>query len=303
MPDAQYAQYVPDNERIDVTDWDFVQVRTRGASAKSWLREPGGSSSRPENDWLFKPVTVHGDGSIQVGDWAETVASSVARSLAIPSAEAVQAVRDRSNGVILRNVRPAGYDMVTGRMAMIDEIEVETRDSRRDHTASIGHSLENVQRTLGRYGPPPEAPLWTGCDAFDVMTSYLFLDALIGNGDRHEQNWSVLRATSSADSSSDVLAPSYDMEASLGFQLTDAARSARLGDEVSLAAFARKGVARRFDGDRTTTLVEFAVRALGLCSSQGQRRIEQLVQKMGELDFVQVVEDHPTCRWLPVNSR
>ena len=203
------------------------------------------------------------------------------------------AVRDGLDGVILRNVRPTGYDMVTGRMAMIDEIDVETRDSRRDHTASIGHSLDNVMRTLQRYGPPLGAVGWSACNAFDVMTGYLFLDALIGNGDRHEQNWSVLRATSSVDSATDVIAPSYDMEASLGFQLTDVARSARLGDEASLEAFARKGVARRFEGDRTTTLVDLAVRSFGLCSLEGQRRLELLVREMEELDFAQLVEDEP----------
>ncbi|WP_309615725.1 HipA domain-containing protein [Salinibacterium sp.] len=269
-------------------------METRGASAKVWVREPAGSSTRPESDWLFKPVTTHRDGSVQVGDWTEVVASRVARSLEVPAAEALLAVRHGIPGVILRNVRPAGYDMVTGRLAMLDEIDVETRDSRRQKSASIGHSLENVRLALDRYGPPPGATSWEGCTAFDVMTGYLVVDALIGNGDRHEQNWSVLRAQSISNAGSDALAPTYDMEASLGFQLTDGAREARLRDAGSIEAFVLKGLARRFEGDLDTSLVDLAARSFAMCSATGRARLKDLVGDIVDTDFEQIVEAEPS---------
>lgn len=276
--------------RLDLTAWEFVRVETRGASEKVWLQEPDGTSTRPQTHWLFKPVTVHDDGSRQLGDWTEAAASKIAAALDLPAATAVLASRAGIEGVATQNVRPAGYDMVTGRMAMIDEIGVETRDSNRDKTASVGHTLQNVQRALDGYGPPPAVDSWADCEGFDVLAGYLLLDALIANGDRHEQNWSVLRATTRSASRSDAVAAAYDMEASMGFQLTDAARSARLGDRRGMDAFVRKGYARRFHGDLRTSLVDFAARAYGLASEPGRARLDTVVDAIADCEFQQILE-------------
>lgn len=272
-------------DRIDVTSWEAVRVETRGASAKTWIREPGGSSSRFDSDWLFKPAVEQANGVRQIGDWTECAGSELARALGIPSAESRLAVRAGTDGVIVRNVRVSGYDMVTGRLAMLHEIGVATRDSARDKTASLGHSVANILRTLSGYGPPPGWDEWSDASAAEVMVSYFVLDALIGNGDRHEQNWSVLRAQSSLDGLPDSLAPSYDLEASLGFQLSDHQRVARLRDPRAMENFAKKGRARRFHGDRTTSLVDLAANAAGYCSADGRARLESLAARISALDF------------------
>lgn len=273
-----------------MSHWELIRVETRGASEKVWIREPGGSSSRPETDWLFKPTIDQSNGVRQIGDWTELVGSRLAAELEIPGAESSLAQRDGIDGVVVRNVRPAGYDMVTGRLAMLHAIDVELRDSNRDRTASVGHSLDNIAATLEHYGPPPGAPSWADCSGFDVMVGYLYLDALIGNGDRHEQNWSVLRATSSLDGLPDSVAATYDLQASLGFQLSDDQRAAKLRDRNALETFARKGLARRFDGDLKTSLVDVADRARQRCSPAGKRRIETLLDSVSTTDFAQVIE-------------
>lgn len=279
------------SHRLDVSTWDFLRVETRGASEKVWLSEPGGSSTRPETHWMFKPATVQSNGERQMGDWTETVAAAIADALDVPAAVARLAVRDNVEGVIIRNVRPAEYDMQTGRLAMLDQIGVDLRDSLRDRTASVGHSLDNIRRTLDGYAFPPQATSWEGCTAHDVFAGYLMLDALIGNGDRHEQNWSVLRARSSTGPA-DALAPAYDMEASLGFQLTDSARAARLRDGAALQYFASKGVARRFDGDRTTSLVDVAARVSRGCTETGKERLADLVESIASAEFEALLARH-----------
>lgn len=276
--------------RLDLGSWETVRVESRGASAKTWVREPGGSSSDPGSDWLFKPVTVQGNGVRQVGDWTEAMGSALARSLDIPAAESRMAVRDGLEGVAVRNVNRPGYDMVTGRLAMLDEIEIELRDSLRDKTASVGHSVDNVFSTLGRYGPPPGYDSWNGCTAVDVMVAYLVLDALIGNGDRHEQNWSVLRSRLEGTESTDALSATYDLEASLGFQLSDEQKSDRLRDPRGMEAFALKGLARRFHGDRSTTLVDLANQAYSDCSEAGAARIQQLINDVSSTDFAAIAD-------------
>lgn len=279
----------PSDDRVDASSWEVVRVETRGAGAKYWIREPGGSSTRFESDWLFKPVTQQANGIRQIGDWTESAGSALARALDIPAAEARMAIRGDVEGVISRNVRAAGYDMMSGRLAMLHETGVETKDSARDKTASIGHSVNNVFQTLRSYEAPAGWDAWEDCSAVDVMVAYLVLDALIGNGDRHEHNWSVLRASSSSSQLRDAIAPSYDLEASLGFQLSDDKRLARLNDPRSMMDFARKGFARRFEGDRTTSLVDLAVRSISLCTSIGQRRIQYLVERIERLDFAAIL--------------
>lgn len=284
MPDTRV-------DRIDVTSWEIVRVEPRGAAAKTWVREPGGSSTKFESDWLFKPATMQGNGIRQIGDWTECVGSALALALGIPAAVSRLAVQDGVTGVIVQNVRASGYDMVTGRLAMLHEIGVATRDSDRNKTASRGHSVDNILETLAAYGPPPGWANWSASSAVDVMVSYFVLDALIGNGDRHEQNWSVLRARSSADGLPDALAPTYDLEASLGFQLSDAQRTERLRDDRAMDAFAAKGRSRRYEGDQATSLVDLASRAFGRCTAAGSEQIRSVVQRISALDYAALLAD------------
>jgi len=50
----------------------------------------------------------------------------------------------------------------------------------------------------------------------EMFVGYLMLDALIGNTDRHHENWAVIFGESK-----DYLAPSYDHASSLGRELRD----------------------------------------------------------------------------------
>src|SRR6185437_12238538 len=150
--------------------------------------------------------------------------------------------------------------------------------------------LDNVLRVLSAYGPPPGWPSWEETTATDVWVGHLILDALVGNGDRHEQNWSVLWAKSSSSGLTDRLSASYDMEASLGFQLSDRQRSERLRDGTAMRAFAEKGLARRFDGDQRTSLVDIALRASKWCSVPGKRRLAELVKSVCSSEFLDVVD-------------
>jgi hypothetical protein len=59
--------------------------------------------------------------------------------------------------------------------------------------------------------------------AADCFVGYLLLDALIGNGDRHHENWAVIH-----DTAGRRLAPSYDHASSLGRELRDEVRAIRL---------------------------------------------------------------------------
>jgi hypothetical protein len=78
------------------------------------------------------------------------------------------------------------------------------------------HTLENIWRALDgslqRASASKSAKRW--------FAKYLILDALIGNTDRHHENWGVLRRRVGERWES-FLAPSFDHASSLGRELAD----------------------------------------------------------------------------------
>jgi len=94
-------------------------------------------------------------------------------------------------------------------------------------------------------------------DPFDVFAGFLTLDALIGNRDRHSDNWSVMERTDDRR-----LMATYDHASSLGFQLLDQRRVSLLADGAALDRWVRKGTAHRFENGRYTSLVTLAHEAL-----------------------------------------
>jgi hypothetical protein len=83
------------------------------------------------------------------------------------------------------------------------------------------HTVDAVFGQLSAVDPPIGSP--SNLSASDCFVGYLLLDALIGNGDRHHENWAVIHAAARRR-----LAPSYDHASSLGRELRDEVRAIRL---------------------------------------------------------------------------
>ncbi len=80
----------------------------------------------------------------------------------------------------------------------------------------------NVSGTLLECGSGAIKTLW------HMFAGYLMLDALIGNTDRHHENWGLITRSIPPESPT-VLAPSFDHASSLGREISDADR----GDMLS----------------------------------------------------------------------
>jgi hypothetical protein len=98
----------------------------------------------------------------------------------------------------------------------------------------------------------------------------LVLDALIGNTDRHHENWALLLHHSSPKGESAIpleLAPSYDHASSLGREMTDEKR-AQILSRGGVADYARRGRGAIFlqkrarHGENPAALVKYLVREL-----------------------------------------
>ncbi|MCY3559790.1 MAG: HipA domain-containing protein [bacterium] len=200
---------------IDVTDWPLDRSEPLGTKPKRWLRKPG-----HDERWLMKDATysIRADGTtyLKGDDWAERIASGIADCLRLPAARTELVVRrfdtDDRLGVISKSVVERREELVLGNQLLAQPVSRHRRE---------GYTIRAILKALADVNAPPDAE--GGLSAWDVFAGYLLLDALIGNTDRHEQNWAVIVGGESL-----CLAPSFDHASSLGFLLDPRERERRL---------------------------------------------------------------------------
>jgi hypothetical protein len=263
-------------DRIDVTAWDVDRDETSGVEEKMWLFKPG---TDPRISWLFKSVTVD-DEYVCGEDWAEKAAAEIGQLLGVSCARVEMAVRNGRNGSISEDLRSKNYEMQHGALLMQDhEVPGYVPGKVRGRP---GHTVENIHRVLSGALPPPQSELPFNASAFDVFAGFMVFDALIANRDRHDENWAVLLPI--ADDGPMRLCGSYDHANSLGYNLDDAKRAMYLDRKAGVQGWCRKGTAHRFEyapGSSPQTLVQLAVRALGLASAEART---YWPRKLGDVD-------------------
>ncbi|WP_293023072.1 MULTISPECIES: HipA domain-containing protein [unclassified Moorena] len=156
-------------------------------------------------------------------DWSEKVAFELCNLLDIPAARYELAeTADGNKGVITVNFLGEGETLVHGNEVL--------SGINPDYPALVTqkayqHTIEVVMEAI-REKSVNFPPSWTVPDGFtdarDLFVGYLLLDAWIGNGDRHHENWGfVLPKTSQTGI---YLAPTYDHASCLGRELSDTKR-------------------------------------------------------------------------------
>jgi len=162
---------------------------------------------------------------------------------------------DGELGLISRNVAPEGFSLNSG-LTYLPEVDGYIRVARAVGDVppgrmrrDVGYTLDAVAQVLQDVGPPPSIVDLT---ALNVFSSYLVLDALVGNSDRHPGNWALLE---SGDGHR-FLAPTYDHGSALGAGMTE--RNRRSRDPL---AFARSGRANPFTPPKQS-LVSLAIDAV-----------------------------------------
>ena len=194
---------------------DVSYEEDMGTKDKFWCRVDG-----DERLWLFKhPRENTGE------HWAELIAAELGQALGIKVAEVRLAEYEGVRGSMTRNIR-AGADqtIVHGNelLEVLPGYERERRWRQRMHT------FDNIRRAIeARCGEE------VCSECMRDFCSYLVLDALIGNTDRHHENWALLRTESQGGRTAAYqMCPSFDHASSLGRELLDERRLQLLDDRI-----------------------------------------------------------------------
>ncbi len=203
-------------------DWKSDE-ETLGTREKFWYGTGNGAGPK----WLFKyPRPNTGE------HWAEKIAAEVAACLDIPHATVDLATCDGESGSVSKNFVVRDFSLIHGYQML--ETVLDNYDGSKRFKQS-DHAIQAIWRVLDNIFVEPNASQ----EAKAQIAEYITLDALIGNTDRHHENWGLL-IKPFGDSMLGHVAPSYDHASSLGRELLDAKRD-RLLAESRIGQYVMKG--------------------------------------------------------------
>lgn len=223
---------------FDVSASVADRPETLGSKEKLWLTPQTGLGLGDELH-LFKI------GRIGTGEnWAEKTACEIAKLLGLPCADYHLATCRGVQGVISPRFLAPGAPLYLGNTVFSNV------DKRYDGTLRFKQVRYKLLSALAIVRSLPLQPVEIvgagAMSAIDTFVGYLVFDALIGNTDRHHENWGVTagRAAGRADDRMRFcLAPSFDHASSLGRELSDTDRKRRIetrDDRSNVAAYAEK---------------------------------------------------------------
>ena len=174
-----------------------------GSKPKFWVY-------RDDGLWLFK-FARENTGE----DWAEKVAAEIAYALALDAPRVELAKFGGEYGCICKSFieRENGESLIHGNEVLSGHMQGYDKEKIR---RQCSHTVKNILDALSSVFTSEREKK----KAFGRLADYLIFDALIGNTDRHHENWGL-----KYDSQSGLrAAPTFDHASSLGRELTDSRR-------------------------------------------------------------------------------
>ena len=197
-------------------EW-VIESEEMGSKKKFWYRQP----EEHQRKWLFKyPKANTGQ------HWAEKIAEQVASALGIMHAKVELAQFQEERGSVTESFARGGRPLHHGNQ-MLEVVVSGYNPETNFHQSS--HTLENIWKVMDVICGKKAT------QAKRYIAEYIILDALIGNTDRHHENWGIL-----LDPREISVAPSFDHASSLGRELLDSRRDMLLA-ENRVGGYSEKG--------------------------------------------------------------
>ena len=249
-------------EIIDIPLDAREETEQLGSKSKFWVL-------LDNRRWLFKEARI-GTGE----DWTEKVAAEIAREMGIDAATVELASYQGRRGCISLN-----FIDVDGGEALIHGNEIlaltVTGYDKAKEFRQSDHTIENIQLAMRWLFEAPKADA-----VLTDLARYVVLDALIGNTDRHHENWGLKLAVEGQSRILNV-APSFDHASSLGRELRDERRVVLMA-ENRVPIYVEKGRGGLFKdskqahGANPLGLVRLAARAYPVYFRAALERVEAL---------------------------
>jgi hypothetical protein len=215
---------------IDVTAWPWYRDEQMGSKAKLWVLDDQGRR------WLFKERRHdHGE------DWAEKIAAETAALLGISHAKIELAGREEKAGIIALDflANRSSIQLMHGNELLVQEDANYPAKGPNFRTPqhTVDKALAVLQQnfiSLSRFQARPSGITSVPAE----FVGYLMLDALVGNTDRHHENWAIIVPQTGRNGPIEAeLAPMYDTASCLGRERTDDDRIRRMSGKLGAPTF------------------------------------------------------------------
>lgn len=179
---------------LDTTSWqEDIFEYGQGEREKNWIIEPD------TNRVAMMKYTRTDRGE----HWAEKLCSEFAKVLGFPCAQVELAVRNGKMGILSYFFvnKKEGYSHYDGGKFFPDEY---------DRIRNIGYTYQLIREVLTK----PEL------NQYNLLENFLYIivfDALVGSGDRHQDNWGITRHEKRDEM---FISPLYDNSSCLGKEVT-----------------------------------------------------------------------------------
>lgn len=207
---------------IDIPDDAPEDIEQMGSKEKFWFRQD-------DDRWLFK-FPREGTGE----HWAEKVVAEVAELLGIPVARVELArFKHRQGSATLSFAdRAEGRALIHGNELLASTVSGYDKNKKQRQT---DHTLPRIVEAITLFMGKRRRR-----SALNVLAGYLLLDALVGNVDRHHENWGVVLDRKKDPENILWISPSFDHASSLGRELTPEKLAAHMASDQGVERYISK---------------------------------------------------------------
>ena len=224
-------------EFYDISQWQEKRhFQTGGTRNKVIVENP--------EDWnlyYFKTSLKRANDEYKYEFWSEIIASAIGRELGFNTLQYDVAFNKNEIGCLSKSMIDANKNNLSEIINYLRGYDSNYNPENKDSYAK--YTFYFIEQTLNEYGLVDEMP--------HIITTIIF-DSLIGNGDRHQENWGfIIPSMHGVDTIKGVFAPIYDSGSCLGRELLDKKVEKMLNDDRMLCAYINRDHCEiRWDNDK-----------------------------------------------------